>query len=129
MHGQEPVDPPRELRPAERAFLQRLVMQDFPGSSALAEQMKVAKVSAECGCGCPSIIFSIPANSPKAVVLQRVPVEAESKDADGMGLHFLLHVVGGFLRELEIFREDSKPVEKLPGVEALSVSAFRPSGN
>ncbi|MEQ1919420.1 MAG: hypothetical protein ABL955_09485 [Elusimicrobiota bacterium] len=105
------------------------MLQNFPGSSALTEQAKIAKVSGECACGCSSIIFSIPANAPIATVLQRVPVEAASKDADGMGLHFLLHVVGGILHELEIFREDSEPVKKLPEAETLTVIAFRPASN
>ncbi|MDP3541865.1 MAG: hypothetical protein Q8T11_05285 [Elusimicrobiota bacterium] len=74
-------------------------------------------------------MFVVPADAHEAAVLQRVPVEAESKDADGMGLHFLLHVVGGFLRELEIFREDSEPIKGLPQADALVVQAFRPAGN
>jgi len=129
MHGPKRINPPRDLRPEERAWLQRLLLEDFPGRQALIEQAKVVKVAEECGCGCPSVVFALPGNVPKAEVLQRVPVEAESRDADEMGLHLLLHVVNGVMRELEIYREDSKPVKKLPSVEALTVFAFRPARN
>lgn len=93
------------------------------------EQVKLAKVRATCTCGCPSILFTVPPSAAQAKVLQRVPVEAEAKDADGVGIHFLLHVVDGRLREIEIFLEDSEPVQKMPGVESLSVTAFRPANN
>lgn len=89
----------------------------------------MVKVAEECGCGCPSIVFAVPADAHVAMVLQRVPVEAQSKDADGMDIHFLLHVVGGFLRELEIFREDSEPIKELPRADTLVVLAFRPASN
>lgn len=121
------LNPPRDLQPHERDILDRLVLQDFPGSAALAEQAKLVKIAEECGC--PSIIFAVEGSAPKAAVLQRVPVEAESNDVDGMGLHFMLHVVDGVLRELEIFREDSEPVKELPAAAALAVSVFRPAAN
>jgi len=41
-----------------------------------------------------------------AHVARRVPVEAELEDVDGVTIHVLLHVVQGFLNELEVFRED-----------------------
>ena len=129
MHAPKPDIPPRNLLTHERDILDRLMMRNFPGSSALAEQSKITKVSGECACGCSSIIFSVPAHAPTAAVLQRVPVEAASKDVDGMGLHFLLHVVGGILHELEIFREDSAPLKKLPEASSLAVIAFRPAAN
>jgi hypothetical protein len=32
------------------------------------------------------------------------------QDTDGVLIHVLLHVVDGFMNELEIFREDSGPI-------------------
>lgn len=129
MHGSKSINPPRDLRPHEQALLQRLLSRDFPGNASLREQAKNVKVAQECGCGCPSIVFAVSANARPAEVLQRVPVEAEYRDADGMGLHFLLHVNDGFLRELEMFREDSEPIKELPWADVLVVLAFRPAGN
>jgi hypothetical protein len=39
-------------------------------------------------------------------------VEAEFEDRDGVTVHILLHVMDGFLNELEIFREDSGRVQR-----------------
>ena len=67
------------------------------------------------------LAFDIPANVPRAHLEKRIPVEAEGRDADGMGIHFLLHVVDGLLKEIEIFREDSQPIKRLPNAEQLAL--------
>ena len=46
---------------------------------------------------------------PRADVVRRIPVEAESFDGEGATVHLLLHVVEGQINELEIYREDGKP--------------------
>jgi hypothetical protein len=46
-------------------------------------------------------------------------IEAEVDDADGTIVHLLVHVVDGFLHELEIFREDSNPVRREISPESL----------
>jgi hypothetical protein len=48
-----------------------------------------------------------------------VPVEAELVDEDGVIVHVLLHVVDGFLNELEVYREDSAPVRRVIRPEEL----------
>ncbi len=113
----------------ERAVLLHLLQPEFPGKPELLKQANLAKVRSTCTCGCPSILLTLPPTTAQAKVLQRVPVEAESQDVDGVGIHFLLHVVDGMLREIEIFREDSEPIKKMPALETLSVSAFRPANN
>jgi hypothetical protein len=62
--------------------------------------------------------------TPRAPVRTRIPVEAEGVDQDGVPIHFLLHVVDGFAKELEIYREDSGPVRRLPSPDTLEL--FRP---
>jgi hypothetical protein len=37
-----------------------------------------------------------------------VPVEADLEDDDGVTIH-VLHVLDGYLNELEVYREDSSP--------------------
>lgn len=122
----EKIPEKRDLNGDERALIERLLSNDFPGRSGLAVQLAKAKVAYECECGCPSIILELSPDAVTASVLQRVPVEAETLDFDGMGIHALLHTANGFLRELEIFREDSGPINSLPPAPAWRVTAFNP---
>jgi hypothetical protein len=46
-------------------------------------------------------------------------VEAEAEDVDGVPIHLLLHVVDGMARELELFREDGKTVQRQPSPQDL----------
>jgi hypothetical protein len=50
-------------------------------------------------------------------------VEAELEDIDGMAIHLLLYVIDGHLDELEIYRDDSRPIQReiLPGALRLIV--------
>ncbi len=47
-----------------------------------------------------------------AQVSRRIPVEASYPDFDDVMVHVLLHVLDGFVNELEVFREDSLPVQR-----------------
>ena len=98
----------RALSDLERSVLKRLLSADFPGRADLSGQIAGALVQPLD----PEGSFSIrPApGSRKAEVLRRVPVEAEYDDADGVTVHVLLHVLDGYLNELEIYREDSGPL-------------------
>ena len=59
--------------------------------------------------------------SNRALVKRRIPIEAEGLDSDGVKVHFLLHVLDGFMAELEIYREDSKPVLSPPDPRSLEL--------
>jgi hypothetical protein len=61
------------------------------------------------------------ADVPRADVVERIPVEAEAEDIDGVTFHVLLHVVDGYINELEIYRNDSLPVQGPIRPEALRV--------
>lgn len=49
--------------------------------------------------------------APRAAVEDRVPVEAEIPDNDGINVRVLLHVVDGLLAELEIYKDDLTPIQ------------------
>ena len=118
----ENIIPPRPLTPREQELLQYLLQAEFPGKQALVKQAETLLVSGHCACGCASILFRVDTTSaPSALVQRRIPVEAEGADMDGVIIHFLLHVVQGWLSELEIFREDSEPILKLPPTKTLQV--------
>jgi hypothetical protein len=110
-----PLTPPRSLTPEEDRLLRQLLFWDFPGRDQLLNQMQSARVVEECK-ECRSIVIlvdKLPENI--ADVKRRVPVHARAVDLDGGIMHILLHVVHGFIDEMEIYREDlSDRVKELP---------------
>jgi len=100
----------RPLSDTERKVLARLLDVDFPGKGELLEQareLRARTLDAEGG-----IALLPAASAPAAEVVRRIPVEAEFEDFDGTTVHMLLHVVGGFLNELEIYRDDSGSIQR-----------------
>lgn len=122
MHHTVKIDPPRLMTDAEQRISLRLLSGNFVGDAALRSQIKHALVAGSCSCGCLSVIFEVDkSKAKKAQVSHRVPIEAESTDLDGVKIHFLLHVVDGFLAEVEIFREDSGQLLAPPKAESLQM--------
>jgi len=120
--GTRAIVPTRALTPGERAILDLLLAADLPSGDALRQQLDGARVSEECTCGCPSVLFSIDPARPAAPGYRYgVAVEAETVDRDGTPIWVLLHVVHGYMRELEVLRADSAPV-RLPDARDLTVS-------
>ncbi|MCI0561256.1 MAG: hypothetical protein MN733_22445 [Nitrososphaera sp.] len=116
---------PRQLYSNEIRLLEFLLTSPFSGRDELQRQVVSAKVSGECSCGCPSIILSTEQSpADRAFVRGRIPIEAEGYDSDGVKIHFLLHVVEGYLSELEIFREDSRPILNLPDPDSLKLYLY-----
>jgi len=92
---------------AERELLAVLLGADFAGKPALLAQAVMARVKTIDSDG--SLRFLVDEQR-GAIVARRIPVEAEVEDSDGVMIHVLLHVVGGRLDELEVYRNDSAPV-------------------
>jgi hypothetical protein len=100
----------RALSAPERSILAKLLSQDFPGSADLREQLlqtRGRKIDADGSLALEPATGAIPAG-----VTRRIPVEAELEDVDGMTIHVLLHVINGLMNELEVYREDSSPVQR-----------------
>jgi len=101
----------RKLTKNEQGILNQLMQADFHGNAKIQEQIKFALVEKIDENG--SLRFSVDSQS-KALVLKRIPVEAIIKDADGVTVHILLHVLNGLIAELEIYKEDnSKLLEEI----------------
>jgi len=99
------IEPPRSLSDLEQATLAVLLAEPFPGSEALRRQAQIALVNAECTCGCGSIAFIVDRDSQiQADVTERIPVEGRSSvpAGDGATVEVLVHVVDGFIDELEV---------------------------
>jgi Domain of unknown function (DUF6984) len=98
----------------ERALLARLLSaggEGFEGLRCQLEHTMVESLDADGG------LRLYPESASPAQVPRRIPVEASYPDSDGVMVHVLLHVLDGFVNELEVFREDSLPVQRA----ALSV--------
>lgn len=104
------------------AVMGRLLRDDFPGRDELQAQLATATVQTVVSLGAPAYLFHLASGAQPAAVRQRVPVEAQAPDADGVRIHFLVHVLGGLLSELEVHREDGEPVLNIPAPEALEVT-------
>lgn len=101
----------RPLEASERELLQGLLVQEFPGREELRRQLNTVLAKRIDADG--SIALQTGAADP-APVKSRVPTEGQCPDADGTVIHVLLHVVNGFMNELEIFKEDSSRVIQPP---------------
>lgn len=119
------LDPPRQLDPWERHVLETLLAVPFPGSEELRAQLDSVRVAEEYGEADPSVIFTVARPAVLlASVKRRIPVEAEGRDADGATIQVLLHVVDGYLWELEVYRPDGEPLQCAP--DALMLEIFSP---
>jgi hypothetical protein len=67
-----------------------------------------------------SLSISVADSSP-ARVIRRIPIEADCPDDDGIFIHVLLHFLDGLLNELEIYRDDSKPVRRAVTADDLNL--------
>ena len=80
----------------------------FPGRDELAEQVRNMRGRTIDDDG--SLELRV-LKGPRAAVVRRIPVEAQVEDVDRVLIHVLLHVVDGFASELEVYRDDSRPVQ------------------
>jgi hypothetical protein len=106
----------RPLADDEREIVGVLLREQFPGNEALAAQLVGAQARRVDTEGSLELAVT---SGPPAAVVRRIPVEAEVLDADGTTIHVLLHVVDGFMNELEFFREDGGMVQGPISAERL----------
>lgn len=111
---------PQPLHPGVLAVLESLLEHDFRGRPELQSQLigVLGKSIDEDG----SLRLFVK-DEPPAPVARRIPTEGTYVDADGVRVHVLLHVVDGYLDELEVYREDSgRVLTRLESVPSLDTS-------
>lgn len=110
----------RNMTPYEVGILAKLLDgADFQGCREIQDQ-----VSATLACTIDenrSLKLRPGREAPSAHVAKRIPVEAEAEDSDGTTIHFLLHVLSGYIEELEIFKDDGSQILSWPESEDLRV--------
>ena len=107
----------------EQALLNRLLEVEFPGREELVPMLRQVLVKTIDDDGGLEIQSQVEG---KASVVQRVPVEAEGKDQDGVVIHMALHVVNGKPVELEFYREDAATVKRMPPPSAFDLIVLPP---
>lgn len=125
----EPRGPESEFRPLtphERAVLSALLVEPFAGRDQLVRQLdhvQARRIDDE-GSLAMTAIGAVP-----APVLYPVPVDGSMLDVDGVPVHVLLHVIDGYMNELEIYKADrSKPLRMIDP-ESLTVISLSSSGD
>lgn len=97
----------REPTAEERRLLEFLLSRDFPGRTQLAIQLQHTAIVEEYMDGGAFIRLAVDrAQTPKAPVVRRVPVEAFKIEQSIVQLEVLLHVVDGYLSVLEVVPRD-----------------------
>jgi len=100
----------RTLTDYESRLIELLLAQDFPGRDELKLQLKdLEAIPAGDKDNYGSILLK-PHESKRAAVETRVPVEGEYIDSDNVPVSVLLHVVDGYLHELEVFKADGSDI-------------------
>jgi hypothetical protein len=114
----------RALAPTEREVISVLLSEDFPGRDELVGQLD--HVSGRIIDDDGSLELRVTADAPRAPVTARVATEGHMADSDGMMVHVLLHVVDGFMSELEIYRDDSTPPRRRLDPNAIHLGYAEP---
>ena len=113
----------RPLQTHERELLEKLLEPEFPGRDELRQQLNsvTAKQVFEDG----TLALQCDSAHP-APVKWPVPTEGECPDADGLTIHVLLHVVDGFMVQLQIFKYGESEIQNPPAARDLEL--FTPYG-
>ena len=106
----------RPLTPRERSVLDLVLTADFPGAAELRVQVRTARVTGRCACGCPTIDLAVDDAAPVAGIDSRVAVEVDV--ADG-GL--IVFVDEGRLSGLEYWSAADEPPAEFPPPERIRV--------
>lgn len=112
----------REFTPEEKLWLQKLMNFDFKGKDAIIKQLQSSKVIGQCACGCKTINIRVDHAIEQYPYSIRVPVEMTAIQSDGIPIVFLLHVLNGYIAELEIFKADSSPVSETIKLDNISIT-------
>ena len=109
----------RELTGRERGLVQQLTQADFTGADQIREQLEACQARTID----PEGSFELRVKRrPPARVFFRVPVELHARDSDGAGIHVLLHVLDGIVREVEVYKDTSAPIAAWPSQWDVLVS-------
>ena len=100
----------RNLYESERYWIEKILEPEFKGKEILIEQILKAKVSFKQGYEFISLKFKVEA-PPQYPYTVRVPVLMRVFQKNATPIIFLLHVINGYIDELEIITADLSKIE------------------
>jgi len=100
-------------------LISRFLEPEFPGREALRDQLGLVQARSIDENGSLDLRSG---SQTVAVVKKRIPTEGEALDSDGTVIHYLLHVVDGVMKELEIYKDDSSVVLRRPNPSEVVVN-------
>lgn len=94
-----------KLTDLERSWLEALLAEDFPSRDGIVQQINSADIIRDYTSGYLSMLFKVDKSEKPVKVEQRIPVEMEAFISGTTPILFLLHVIDGYVDELEIYNE------------------------
>lgn len=107
---------------SEKEWLATMLSIDFENKEQLIRQINAASIIREHTRYFISIKFAVPLSISAIKMTERVPIEMRAYDSEKAPVQFLLHIINGYVSELEIFRADSSEISgniKLNRVEVI----------
>ncbi|MGH7053184.1 MAG: DUF6984 family protein [Stellaceae bacterium] len=103
----------RPLTQSESLILEKLLSIDLPGIQVLRDQVAHARVRTidECGSLEIKIDDSVPSRFRDGPLISARQSDADTEDEFGPHINILLFIKGGFLEELEIYKDDASPIQ------------------
>lgn len=100
----------RSLDENEIRWIKKMLDVEFKGKEILFKQIMGAKVFAEQGYDYISIKFVVQKKCEKYPYSVRVPLEMKAFQEESNPIVFVLHIINGFIDELEIITADSSKI-------------------
>ena len=96
-----------KLNTYEKKWLEAMLVSDYEWSEALAEQINNSEIKRDYTDYYLSLLFQPDKSTPPAFVRETVPLDMRLFRENRIPMQFLLHVVEGYVTELEIYNADS----------------------
>lgn len=96
-----------ELTFIEKSWLEIILSKNFLGRDTIVHQINSAKIKREYTNYYILLKFQVNPKLEKIKDMVRVPVEMRLYKNDNVPIVFLLHVIQGYIYELEVFKADS----------------------
>lgn len=94
------------LSGSEKEWLATMLSIDFENKEQLIRQINAASIIREHTRYFISIKFAVPLSISAIKMTERVPIEMRAYDSEKAPVQFLLHIINGYVSELEIFRAE-----------------------
>jgi hypothetical protein len=111
----------RSRSPFEESVLREILLAD-PKTAALLSQLSDIEVATLDDYGSLALMSRVP---PTADRLSPLPSEGFGHDVDGIKINFIVFVRGEALSELQIYKDDGTPIQRLPTIDQIEALVLR----